>query len=532
MLKKAICLTTLLIFCYQQQLRAQNLEQDSLALVQFYQSTNGDSWVNNGQWLTGTIDTWNGVGLASQRVDTLRFLSNNLTGTFPGEITQLSSLRVLSISDNPGMSGRIPASISNLSELRSLTLSGNGLDGTIPPSLGDLTNLQSLSLNELKISGTIPGSIYSLSRLRELNISSDSLQGQLSNNIGNLTQLTFLSISGTQISGSLPSSLANIPNLNFLSIFNNRNLGGVISSPIWGLENLEFFIVANNAIEGSISSEISSARELRQLFLSNNRFEGVVPTELSTLDSLESVGLNGNRFTGLPDMSQMESLSLLAVQDNFLTFEDIEPNLVLREQGKIFTYAPQKPVYDSIVISAKTGSRIIMKGEVGGSANVYQWFKDGEIAINGTTRDLTLGDLVVADSGSYYSEITSAIVTDLTLERNPVRLQVTENEPVLFCQQVMLDAAILDTTATYLWSTGAATSSITVDEPGDYTVIVETSNYVLEETFVTRADSSDLIPGRDINFEIVINDRVLPRDQALLTNGELQFVNTSQAGID
>ena len=40
--------------------RAQGIEQDSLALVAFYNATNGAMWTNNTNWLTGPLSTWFG----------------------------------------------------------------------------------------------------------------------------------------------------------------------------------------------------------------------------------------------------------------------------------------------------------------------------------------------------------------------------------------------------------------------------------------------------------------------------------------
>ena len=41
--------------------RAQVTEQDSLALVALYNSTNGPGWTDNSSWLTGPASSWFGV---------------------------------------------------------------------------------------------------------------------------------------------------------------------------------------------------------------------------------------------------------------------------------------------------------------------------------------------------------------------------------------------------------------------------------------------------------------------------------------
>ncbi|MBI4649364.1 MAG: hypothetical protein HY738_22885, partial [Bacteroidia bacterium] len=48
--------------------KAQVLEQDSLALVALYNSTDGDNWFNNTNWLIGPVSTWYGITISENRV--------------------------------------------------------------------------------------------------------------------------------------------------------------------------------------------------------------------------------------------------------------------------------------------------------------------------------------------------------------------------------------------------------------------------------------------------------------------------------
>ena len=542
-------------FCPFQIVLAQVLEQDSLILVQIYSSTNGNEWNNNSEWLTGPIESWNGVGLSNNRVDTLRFSNNNLDGTLPNELGQLDSLKVLDVRNNPALSGNIPVTIPGLTALRFLTLADNGLEGSIPPGLGDLneltrlritnnnlsgtlptalgnlSQLEVLDIAERRITGTIPESIYTLTNLGQFVIGCDSVSGEISNSIGNLTRLTSFALSNTLISGSIPASLSNADGLRIVALDRNQNLEGPIPPGLWGHPNVFLHgIVFNERLSGPIAPEIGLAVRLQQLIINDNRFEGEVPLEITTLDSLEIITIQNNFFTGLPDMTSMEALDVLAVQNNNLTFEDLEPNLVLIDQGTTFIYAPQKPVYDTAFISVRAGSRLVIKGEIGGSANRYQWFKEGEAVDGGANADLTFNDISIQEAGNYSAEITSVIVPGLTINRNPASVQVTVNEPIQFCDPVILEASVADATATYSWSTGDTARSVTITEPGNYSVVIETANYSLEETFVTELGSSDLMAGTDIDFDIFIEDQAVPGDQALLVDGPVQFVNTSLAG--
>ncbi|MBN1997899.1 hypothetical protein JW935_10130 [candidate division KSB1 bacterium] len=97
-------------------LPAQVFEQDSLALVAFYESTNGAEWDNNTNWLSGPVSSWHGITIQENRVIDITLNWNNLKGSIPPEIGALSSLR-------------------------ELTLYGNELSGEIPPEIGNLLNL-------------------------------------------------------------------------------------------------------------------------------------------------------------------------------------------------------------------------------------------------------------------------------------------------------------------------------------------------------------------------------------------------------
>ena len=93
------------------------LDFDSLALVSFYNSTNGDGWSNNDNWLSASpIDSWHGVTIENNRVVSLELSNNNLTGTIPSSLNQLSALQFFNVSDN---------SISSIEDISSVPVSAN-----------------------------------------------------------------------------------------------------------------------------------------------------------------------------------------------------------------------------------------------------------------------------------------------------------------------------------------------------------------------------------------------------------------------
>jgi len=155
------------------------------ALRQLYLSTAGDNWNNKTGWqeVTGNarsancnLDSLYGVTLDEGRVQFLNLSGNQLSGS-------------------------IPAELGNLTNLTELYLSANQLSGSIPAELGNLTNLFWLYLNDNQLSDSIPAEL------------------------GNLTKLDLFFLARNQFSGSLPPELCNLTNVSIFHINNNNFVG-------------------------------------------------------------------------------------------------------------------------------------------------------------------------------------------------------------------------------------------------------------------------------------------------------------------
>ncbi|MBP7212695.1 MAG: hypothetical protein KBA03_00520 [Anaerolineaceae bacterium] len=110
------------------------------ALVALYESTNGAGWDHNRDWLESTtVRDWYGVTIDSG-VTSLDLHWNNLTGSIPSTLSNLSNLESLSLYLNQ-LTGSIPANLGSLSNLQWLDLSDNLLTGSIPLSFVNLTNI-------------------------------------------------------------------------------------------------------------------------------------------------------------------------------------------------------------------------------------------------------------------------------------------------------------------------------------------------------------------------------------------------------
>ena len=130
-------------------------------------------------WAADTpIADWDGVsvGGSPMRVTGLELDDIGLNGEVPSGMERLSSLEVLSLSEN-SLSGAIPNELGSLANLRELSVDGNQLTGEIPAELGGLANLETLTLNDNQLSGAIPVELDDLANLVELKLSGNSLSG-------------------------------------------------------------------------------------------------------------------------------------------------------------------------------------------------------------------------------------------------------------------------------------------------------------------------------------------------------------------
>ena len=89
-----------------------------------------------------SVNLW-GVDYSIENTTVLNLGGNELTGSIPSEIGNLTNLTYLNLTTNQ-LTGSIPSEIGNLTNLTSLNLSNNQLIGSILPEIGNLTNLEEL----------------------------------------------------------------------------------------------------------------------------------------------------------------------------------------------------------------------------------------------------------------------------------------------------------------------------------------------------------------------------------------------------
>jgi gliding motility-associated-like protein len=538
LLRMSVLVFILLGIIYSKQAKAQVNVGDSLALVALYNVTDGPNWTNNTNWLTGTVDTWYGITVVSNRVAVINLSSNLLNGSIPSDLGTLSNLQQLRLEDNQltgpipselgnlslltllyldnnqiagtvpselgnlsnllrlqldnnQLTGPVPFELGNLNNLTQLYLNNNQFTGTIPSELGNLGNLQRLWLSFNQLTGTIPSELGNLSNLQQLNLGSNSLNGLIPPELGNLTNLQRLWLYLNQLTGTIPSELGNLSNLIALDLQDNQ-LSGDIPIVLGNLTNLTFLQIRLNQLTGNIPIELGNLTNLTDLWLSNNQLTGTMPTELGQIaplrnldlnsnilsgeipgllfpeltyidlsnnnfsgelptatlliPNIQSIKLNSNNLTGalpieittlpfitelnlsdnqfdsLPDLTPLTTLTDFKVHTNNFTYEDLEVNMSLFIDST--HYSPQNLVGIADSFLLNQGDTLSLSIPVGGSANQYQWQKDGVDIVGATNDLLELASVTTADNGIYKLLISNSIVSGLTLESAEIVVNV------------------------------------------------------------------------------------------------------------
>ncbi|VFQ67419.1 unnamed protein product [Cuscuta campestris] len=289
----------------------------------------------------------------------LNLSDSSLTGQIPQQLSNISTLVSLDLSNNLGLELQQLINVSSSGDLRSNFLSLESLDvswcdlkGEFPVAIFDLPKLKmlnlsnnddlkgylpdfhvgspltSLRLSHTSFGGVLPPSIGNLASLEDIDISNCNFTGKLPMTLGNLTQLVSFNLWGAKyfsagndwfvphsnhfspdsLTSTSLSWIGKLTKLTHLKV-PHLNLTGEIPSWLANLTQLIHIDLSHNQFTGQIPSNFSPL--LERLDLSYNNLEGTIPTNLSCLRHLHSLSLDHNRFVGLVELSLFSSLKNL-----------------------------------------------------------------------------------------------------------------------------------------------------------------------------------------------------------------------------
>jgi Leucine-rich repeat (LRR) protein len=340
---------------------------EAAALRALYNSTNGDYWYYNTNWMgtVGTECTWFGVGCneAGSHVTQLDLYGNNLNGYIPAEIGNLVNLGKLDFEsgeDGYRLYGPLPAEIGNLYNLQELYLSHNQLSGSIPADIGNLVNLRIFDLSNNDFSGSIPTAIGNLVNLEKLDLSYNQLSGSIPADIGNLQKLRTLDLKGglkydekenpylgyNQLNGPIPEDIGQLTNLEELNLSYNK-LSGSIPAAIGNLVKLQYLYLDFNQLGGPIPAEVGNLASLTELYLNSNQLLGEIPSEIMDLEThLEILDIS---YNALHTIDKLLIVLLNGISEGWQGTQTIAPTLFTVNEGITWYSVPlqwSKILYD------------------------------------------------------------------------------------------------------------------------------------------------------------------------------------------
>jgi Leucine-rich repeat (LRR) protein len=225
-------------------------------LMALYMALGGENWTKGKHWGSDLdIDQWEGVTVADEAVTGLNLSNFGLKGSLSSRIEELTSLKNIDVSNNPG------------------------LEGTLPKELGNLPNLTVLKSSESQITGPLPAEMGNLKKLTELNLSHTNINGTIPKEWAEMTALVSLDISYAALSTPLPAEIFNgWKNIRLLQLNNNPNLKGELPE--------------------ALGSMTTKAADL-SIYLHECNFTGSVPEAWSNLPGITArIAVYENKLTG------------------------------------------------------------------------------------------------------------------------------------------------------------------------------------------------------------------------------------------
>ena len=213
-----------------------------------------------------------------------------------------------------------------------------------------------------------------------------------------LTSLPTLPVSLIQLECE-ENQLANLPpSLSTTSLQIIRCASNLFTNSLPALPTTLVFL---NCIQNQLISLPVLPASLQDLYCNSNLL-----TSLPTLPaSLRRLHCQSNRLTSLPSLPT--GLQDLYCYNNLLDFADLE---AISTRPANYGASPQ--YYDILpaTVGVAIGGTLTINGTVGGTLNMYKWYRNNVLITGATSATFTKAGFVTADIGTYTCEVTSTFV--------------------------------------------------------------------------------------------------------------------------
>jgi Leucine-rich repeat (LRR) protein len=199
----------------------------AMALV--YCEFNGDNWLQGELWVSDLheCDWYTMIGVdPCSRNEEYQIIRNNgqqWRGTLPAELSMISSLWEISLSDNL-ISGTIPSEFVKLSQLDTVSLSYNLFSGKVPDFMWEFNDMVHMDLAYNFFTGTIPDTVHLTEpNLKVLFLENNDMSGSIPTTFGGMDWKR-LHLDGNGFTGPVPPNLYK-KDMEELMLHNNKLTG-------------------------------------------------------------------------------------------------------------------------------------------------------------------------------------------------------------------------------------------------------------------------------------------------------------------
>jgi hypothetical protein len=232
------------------------------AMAILYCEFNGDNWLEGDFWLSDLheCDWYTLVGVdpcgRREQYQIIRSYGQQMRGTLPPELSMISTLWEVTLSDNL-IEGTIPPEYYKLSKLETLGLAFNLFKGPIPDFVWEFEDMVNMDLAYNFFTGTIPDTVHLTEpNLRVLFLENNDLASTIPKTFGQLDWKR-LHLDGNKFTGPVPSDI-NAPRIEEIMLHNNQ-LTGTFPAASFATEfagkhsKLRVVTLNNNELSGDIN---------------------------------------------------------------------------------------------------------------------------------------------------------------------------------------------------------------------------------------------------------------------------------------